>query len=126
MCGIAGYIGPRPPTPDRLHAASNALRHRSPDGEGNYTLTLGQQTVALVHRRLAIIDLDARSNQPFRVADKVLVYNGEIYNYLEIRRALEELGRVFAAGGDAEVLAMALDQWGVVGLDRLEGMWALA
>jgi asparagine synthase (glutamine-hydrolysing) len=126
MCAIAGYIGPHPPSPDRLHAASNALRHRGPDGEGTSIHTLGNQSVALVHRRLAIIDLDERSNQPFRVRDKVLVYNGEIYNYLEVRRELEGLGQVFQTSGDTEVLARALDQWGEAGLDRLEGMWAFA
>ncbi len=82
--------------------------------------------MALVHRRLAIIDLDVRSNQPFRVRDKVLVYNGEIYNYLEVRRELEGLGQVFDTRGDTEVLARALDQWGEAGLERLEGMWAFA
>ncbi len=126
MCGIAGYIGPHPPLPDRLHAASNAMRHRGPDGEGPYVHTLGNQSVVLVHRRLAIIDLDERSNQPFRVRNKVLVYNGEIYNYLEVRRELEGLGQVFQTSGDTEVLARALDQWGEAGLDRLEGMWAFA
>lgn len=126
MCGIAGYIGPHLPSPDRLHAASEALRHRGPDGEGTCVHTYGDQSVALVHRRLAIIDLDERSNQPFRLRDKVLVYNGEIYNYLEVRRELEGLGQIFQTSGDTEVLARALDQWGEAGLDKLEGMWAFA
>lgn len=126
MCGIAGYIGPNPPNPDRLQAASNALRHRGPDGEGIYRHRVRDQAVALIHRRLAILDLDSRSNQPFRVRDQVLVYNGEIYNYLEVRQDLEKLGQVFRTSGDTEVLACALDQWGEAALDRLEGMWAFA
>lgn len=69
--------------------------------------------MALVHRRLAIIDLDERSIQPFWVRDKVLVYNGEIYNYLEVRRELEGLGQVFQTSGDTEVLARA---WGDSGI----------
>lgn len=89
MCGIAGYIGSYPPTHDRLQATSDELRHRGPDWQGAYTHRFRDQSVALVHRRVAIIDLDERSSQPFRLRDKVLVYNGEIYNYLEVLRKLE-------------------------------------
>lgn len=126
MCGIAGYIGPQPPTPERLQAASAALRHRGPDGEGFYTHRIQDQAVALVHRRLAIIDLDPRSDQPFRYQGTTLAFNGEIYNYLEIRRELVALGHQFQTNSDTEVLSHALRQWGRDALNRLEGMWAFA
>ena len=82
--------------------------------------------MALVHRRLSIIDLDDRSNQPFSYKDTVLVFNGEIYNYLEIREQLKELGHEFKTSGDTEVLIHALHQWGQDALKKLEGMWAFA
>ncbi|MCF7993667.1 MAG: asparagine synthase (glutamine-hydrolyzing) [Chromatiaceae bacterium] len=126
MCGIAGYIGPKPPPPERLQAASTVLRHRGPDGEGFYTHHLQNQAVALVHRRLAIIDLDPRSDQPFRYQGTTLAFNGEIYNYLEIRSELQAIGHHFETSSDTEVLSHALRQWGQDALDRLEGMWAFA
>lgn len=99
MCGIAGYIGPYPPTYERLKATSDDLRHRGPDGQGVYTHRFQDQAVALLHRRLAIIDLDSRSGQPFRYQGTVLAYNGEIYNYREIRQELESLGHIFNQSG---------------------------
>src|ERR1700761_2026570 len=126
MCGIAGYFGTSPPGQDRLRAASQALRHRGPDGDGFYTHDKGDRSVAFMHRRLAIINLEARSDQPFRFDDCVLLYNGELYNYIELRRELEALGHVFHTEGDTEVMAQALRRWGPDALDKCEGMWALA
>src|ERR1051325_5405146 len=126
MCGIAGYFGSQPPDQARLSAAGHALRHRGPDGEGFYTHARNGDHVAMVHRRLAIIDLEARSDQPFRFDESVLVFNGEIYNYLELRRELQVLGHTFRTKSDTEVLAQALRRWGPLALDKCEGMWALA
>jgi asparagine synthase (glutamine-hydrolysing) len=127
MCGIAGYFGPKLPEQGSLEAAGVALRHRGPDGAGTYRhQTDNPNGVALVHQRLAVIDLDHRSDQPMRVDDGVLVFNGEIYNYIELRRTLEGLGHRFVTDGDTEVLARALRHWGETALDRLEGMWAFA
>ena len=126
MCGIAGYFGPAIPAPDRLAASARSMAHRGPDGEGVYTQACGDRAVALVHRRLAIIDLDQRSDQPFRFDSGVLVSNGEIYNYVEVRRELESLGHRFHTSGDTEVLAHALREWGAGALDKIEGMWAFA
>src|SRR5665213_2374919 len=124
MCGIAGYIGAMPIDPQRGAAASNALRHRGPDGHGVFSSHDGNFGVTLVHRRLAIIDLDQRSDQPFRFDGSVLAFNGEIYNYIELRGELSALGHKFQTTGDTEVLAHALREWGPQALDRLEGMWA--
>ena len=126
MCGIAGYWGKTPLEPERLQQASKVLQHRGPDDSGIYQQQHPRHCVALVHRRLSILDLDPRSAQPFRLGHQVLSYNGEIYNYVEIRQELISLGHVFRTTGDTEVLAVALKQWGVDALDRLEGMWAFA
>ena len=126
MCGIAGYIGRFPPGHNDLKKTSEVLKHRGPNYEGFYTHKLLDNNVALVHRRLSIIDLDNRSNQPFTYEGTILVFNGEIYNYMEIRKQLKELGHVFKTFGDTEVLAHALHQWGQDALEKLEGMWAFA
>ena len=88
--------------------------------------TMASFGVTLIHRRLAIIDLDRRSDQPFRFDGSALAFNGEIYNYIELRNALIALGHQFCTSGDTEVLAHALREWGAAALDRLEGMWAFA
>jgi asparagine synthase (glutamine-hydrolysing) len=80
----------------------------------------------LVHRRLSIIDLDNRSNQPFKYKNTILIFNGEIYNYIEIRNQLKDLGHIFKTSGDTEVLIHALHEWGTEALVKLEGMWAFA
>ena len=91
MCGIAGYIGKFPPDFDHLKQTSKILNHRGPNGEGFYAHKFKDNHVALVHRRLSIIDLNDRSNQPFIYNGTVLVFNGEIYNYLEVRKELKSL-----------------------------------
>ncbi len=126
MCGIAGYIGKSPPDLNYLKRTSKILDHRGPNGEGFYTYKHKDNSVALIHRRLSIIDLDDRSNQPFIYNGTALVFNGEIYNYIEVRKNLEEVGHVFKTKGDTEVLIHALCQWGENALDKLEGMWAFA
>jgi asparagine synthase (glutamine-hydrolysing) len=126
MCGIAGYFGTEVQTRFRLARTSDALHHRGPDGHGIYSHEADGNQVALIHRRLAIIDLDTRSNQPFCYESGVLCFNGEIYNYRELRGELEGLGERFQTEGDTEVLAHALHRWGSGALKKCEGMWALA
>jgi len=126
MCGIAGAVTTTPLSEARIRATLDSIRHRGPDADGHATHTFGAHHVTLIHRRLAIIDLDRRADQPFRRADQVLIFNGEIYNYVELRRELEGLGEAFETTSDTEVLAAAWNRWGEDALDRLEGMWALA
>ncbi len=127
MCGIAGYIGSKAIADSRTQACLQRMQRRGPDAQGVYHHDFhARQQVLLLHTRLAIIDLDARSNQPFLKHTKALILNGEIYNYIEVRAALEKQGRTFRTQSDTEVLLEALDAWGVDGLDRLEGMWAFA
>ena len=91
MCGIAGYFGTSTLKLENFKQTSEILRHRGPDGEGFFSHKFQDNNVAFIHRRLAIIDLDDRSNQPFSYQNTVLVFNGEIYNYIELRRNLEKL-----------------------------------
>jgi len=126
MCGIAGLYsltGPRPVDPARVEAMCAAMVHRGPDGGGAWSAP----GVALGHRRLSIIDL-AGSPQPMASADgrAMLVFNGEIYNFRELRAELKALGATFRTDGDSEVILAAWAQWGTGCLQRLSGMFAFA
>jgi asparagine synthase (glutamine-hydrolysing) len=102
--------------------------HRGPDGFGLCAHQLGPLTVTLGHVRLAILDLTEMGKQPMILPDgtDVLVFNGEIYNYRELRSELEQEGVTFRTGTDTEVLLWALRKWGKAALGRLNGMWAFA
>ncbi len=126
MCGIAGSIGHGPGPSARIEAATRAIGHRGPDGRGRWAGAVGGRHVTLAHTRLSIIDLDVRANQPFQSDGCVLSYNGEIYNYRELRQELVAYGHSFRTQSDTEVLVKAWRTWGAKCLDRLEGMWAFA
>jgi len=126
MCGIAGLYHldtPKPVDPSRIERMCDALVHRGPDGGGVWTAP----GVGLGHRRLSIIDI-AGSPQPMPSADgrAMLVFNGEIYNYRELREELRGLGAVFHTDGDSEVILAAWQRWGADCLPRLNGMFAFA
>jgi asparagine synthase (glutamine-hydrolysing) len=121
MCGIAGVVGEQV-APELLRRMADAMVRRGPDGEGYWTA----DDVGFAHRRLAIIDLCERSNQPMHFAHWHLIYNGELYNYRELRSALEGRGHSFSTTGDTEVLLHAWAEWGEAALDRLNGMFAFA
>ncbi|MFQ5450096.1 MAG: asparagine synthase (glutamine-hydrolyzing) [Nitrospinaceae bacterium] len=152
MCGIAGIfqLNGASIDPDTLEKMTQSAAHRGPDGFG-YTvlstrsgssLTLhnqnldprktplpeGSNDLGLGHRRLAIIDLTDAANQPMTDASRDLwiVYNGEIYNYLELAEELREKGHIFSSASDTEVVLRAYGQWGVDCLEKLEGMFAFA
>lgn len=126
MCGIAGLFHlstPKPVDPARVTAMCDAMIHRGPDGGGVWTAP----GVGLGHRRLSIIDV-AGSPQPMVSADgrAVLVFNGEIYNFRELRAELAAAGAQFRTDGDSEVILAAWQRWGVDCLPRLHGMFAFA
>jgi asparagine synthase (glutamine-hydrolysing) len=125
MCGIIGILH-RYPTKERTLTAKNLakLAHRGPDGQG----ILSNEYVALGHVRLSILDLSAAGRQPMQSQDKTLIvtYNGEIYNYLELKLELEALGVSFATHSDTEVLLAAYQTWGTACVDRFRGMFAFA
>lgn len=126
MCGIAGYINlnGEPVQAGALDRMTKAISHRGPDSEGHWL----EHNVALGHRRLSIIDLSPAGNQPMISANKryVLTYNGEIYNFRELRRELEALGHSFVSNTDSEVVLNALSSWGVQAIKRFNGMFAFA
>jgi asparagine synthase (glutamine-hydrolysing) len=126
MCGIAGLIhrDGQPVSPAVLQRMTDAVAHRGPDGEGHWI----EGPVGLGHRRLAIIDLSPAGQQPMVSADHryVLSYNGEVYNFRELKAELEALGYWFRSRTDSEVVLYALAAWGADALLRFNGMFALA
>lgn len=127
MCGILGAVGVD--IGDLQFAdALKTLAHRGPDGSSVDVDRSSLPVIYSGHHRLAIIDLDSRSDQPMRSRDQrySIIFNGEIYNFLEIKKKLEELGEVFVTTGDTEVLLYALIRWGKAALSQLDGMFALA
>lgn len=124
MCGIAGAVyGPSAAGwRDKVERAVGALAHRGPDDVGIEDSGL----VILGHTRLSIIDLSAAGHQPMRHGSIRLVFNGEIYNYRELRSELSDLGHRFDTDTDTEVLLRAWACWGPAALGRLHGMWAFA
>ena len=129
MCGIVAVLDPtRELNPEILAAMRDRLAHRGPDG---YRSWVGESSLGLVglgHRRLAIIDLNERAAQPMfdRTGELAIVYNGEIYNYIELRQELETEGAAFSTPSDTEVLLAAYERWGADCLERLNGMFAFA
>ena len=121
MCGIWFSLGY---APDPAHI--DAVAHRGPDGSGWKTLDSAAGPVALGHRRLSIIDLSDAALQPMSYADGRywIVYNGEVYNYVELRDELEAAGYRFRTRSDTEVLLAAYAHWGETALERLVGMFA--
>jgi asparagine synthase (glutamine-hydrolysing) len=126
MCGIAGIlnIDGSPVTQKSLRKMTDAIAHRGPDGEGFYT----DDFIGLGHRRLAIIDLSDAGRQPMITKDGqyALTYNGEIYNFRELRTELEKLGHKFKSKTDSEVVLHSYVQWQEKCLDRFNGMFAFA
>jgi len=127
MCGIAGYFGTSEIPRERLEQCLTLMGRRGPESAAyeQWTGPAGRNTF-LLHSRLRIIDLDPRANQPFTVGDKHTVFNGELYNYREVKRDLEARGRSFRTESDTEVMLTALDEHGDSILDQCEGMWAYA
>jgi asparagine synthase (glutamine-hydrolysing) len=133
MCGIAGFADDAPAdafSPARqeadfrlVHAMCEAIRHRGPDDEGIHT----ESGVALGMRRLSIIDL-ATGQQPIHNEDESVwvVFNGEIYNYRELRRSLEQAGHTFRTSSDTETIVHAYEEWGESAFERLRGMFGIA
>jgi asparagine synthase (glutamine-hydrolysing) len=136
MCGIAGFQGSF--DPELLGRMIQRIAHRGPDGTGEATFPSDQRSAAcgLAHRRLAIIDLTERGDQPMAIAcercgsasinDLALTYNGEIYNYRELRSRLAEVGHRFSSDTDSEVLLHLYGEEGLAALSGLNGIFAFA
>lgn len=126
MCGIAGFLGREALPAARIEACRALMRRRGPDGSEVLRRRVGERHACLLHARLRIIDLDPRANQPFACGDGHLCYNGELYNYVELRRELAARGAQFRTESDTEILALTLAGRGWRGLQDCEGMWAFA
>ena len=125
MCGLSGLISKTKAEVQRslLQQMNQIIRHRGPDADGFYYWN----NVGLAHRRLSILDLSEEGNQPMHFSDRyTIVYNGEIYNYLEIKEELLGLGYAFKSATDTEVILAAYDCWSDSCLERFNGMWAFA
>ncbi|MBN2010072.1 asparagine synthase (glutamine-hydrolyzing) [candidate division KSB1 bacterium] len=125
MCGICGIIRTDEQPVDKLHLRDmlNSIRHRGPDDEGMWT----NANVGLGHRRLSILDLSMQGHQPMSTEDQKvqITYNGEIYNYKDIRKILESKGYTFRSNTDSEVVLHAYQEWGAECLERFNGMFAI-
>lgn len=117
MCGIAGFNWN-----DRklIKKMTDTIAHRGPDGEGHFT----DNNISLGHRRLAIIDLTDKGEQPMKYKDYTIVFNGEIYNFKEIRETLENENHNFVSDSDTEVVLHAYEKWGKDCVKHFNGMWA--
>ncbi len=126
MCGIAGAINfnGEPISSDLLKKMTSAISHRGPDGEGHWS----DGNIGLGHRRLSIIDLSSAGNQPMFCNNNryVISYNGEVYNFKELKRELEILGYGFASKTDTEVILYSLIEWGEDAVNKFNGMFAFA
>ena len=123
MCGICGFTGELEQREDILKKMTDVITHRGPDSDGYFT----DDYIAMGFRRLSIIDLE-KGDQPIESekGNLVITYNGEIYNYKELKKELEGLGHSFKTNSDTEVLLVAFDEWGEDMLEKLRGMFAFA
>ena len=125
MCGISGIINKKSGAVDsnELKRINDLISHRGPDSEGEFTYN----NVGLAHRRLSILDLSLLGHQPMPYMDRyVITYNGEIYNYIELKAELISAGYLFKSGTDTEVIMAAYDCWGAECLNKFNGMWSFA
>jgi len=125
MCGIAGFIDTNvghEKAQENVRKMLDAIKHRGPDNSSVWQ----HEALTLGHNRLSIIDLTEAANQPFEYADVVIVFNGEIYNYIEIKQTLETKGFKFETHGDTEVICAAYKAWGEQCVEQFVGMWAFA
>ena len=127
MCGIAGFFGSRKIDDSVIKKTLSSMRNRGPDFSESFKQKIGDRNfIYLLHSRLSIIDLNDRSNQPFTIKEYTIIFNGEIYNYIELKKILEKKGVKFRTNSDTEVLLQSYILFGEKCLDYLDGMWSFA
>ena len=128
MCGIAGFFGNYKQSPSKIDIIKTLkiMKNRGKDGQGSFNLNFEKQNLSLLHSRLAIIDPQSRSNQPFKDKNGIIIFNGMIYNYLEIKKKLEGKNIKFTTNSDTEVLLKFLNHYGIEKINMLDGMWSFA
>lgn len=125
MCGISGIINKynKPVNQDEIRKINDLISHRGPDDDGFYF----EKNFAFGHRRLSILDLSSDGHQPMHYLDKYsITYNGEVYNYLEIKNELQKDGYIFKSHTDTEVILASYDKWQEECVNKFNGMWAFA
>ncbi len=126
MCGIAGFCDfSKKSSNDILKSMTDVLHHRGPDDSGYFWDESEYSQIALGHRRLSILDLSAHGHQPMSFEHLDIVFNGEVYNFKEIKKELLELGYDFYSDSDTEVILKSYHQWGIKAVDRFNGMFAI-
>ena len=127
MCGIAGFYDLSKITnSETLEEVTQCLHHRGPDDTGHFFIDSNTGHIGLGHKRLSIVDTSSAGHQPMQFDNLVIVYNGEIYNYREIRDDLIKEGYTFISSGDTEVALKAFHRWGEEALAKFNGMFAMA
>jgi asparagine synthase (glutamine-hydrolysing) len=127
MCGISGYISKKNLIADNcIERTLEMMKRRGPDSKNFFKKSYNSKQLALLHSRLNIIDLNERANQPYHDEDFIIVFNGEIYNYLEIKSKLENKNYKFKTNSDTEVLIKSFQEYGEKCVDHFIGMWAFA
>ena len=124
MCGILGVISPHKNLTN-LNSLKTSMKSRGPDDFKMLQEKFGDKIIEMFFSRLSIIDLNNRSSQPFEKYNKILIFNGEIYNFLEIKEKLSSKYK-FHTESDTEVLITAYEEWGLDCVKHFEGMWAFA
>lgn len=127
MCGISGYISKKKLINDSaIKQTLHLMKRRGPDNLGFFKKNIFNKEIGLLHSRLKIIDINKRSNQPYSEKDFTLIFNGEIYNYIEIREKLKKKNHKFKTNSDTEVLLKSFIEYGENCVDHFIGMWAFA
>ena len=128
MCGIAGFFSKNQISDSRINSTLMLMKNRGPDHQESKTFRTksGSNNIGLLHSRLSIIDLDSRSNQPFSIGSTTVIFNGEIYNYLELRKTLLDQNIELITSSDTEVLLQYYRLYGKDCVNHFEGMWAFA
>jgi len=127
MCGVVGFIDFKKKTDKEvLKKMTDVIHHRGPDDSGYHYMMKSMATVGFGHRRLSILDLSKHGHQPMSFDALTIVYNGEVYNFQEIKKELESDGMSFDSNSDTEVILKSFSKWGVKAVDKFVGMFAFA
>ena len=126
MCGIAGYVGPKLIDDQAIKNTLQLMRKRGPNNSGFFSDKINNTNKVLLHSRLSIIDLKDQSHQPFKDDNFIIVFNGEIYNYIELKIELQNKGYKFRTSSDTEVLLKSYIEYGEDCIKKFIGMWSLA
>ena len=125
MCGICGFISKREISTKRLVEMNNTMRHRGPDDSGVIIMQNDAYSIGLAHRRLSILDLSEAGHQPMSSKDGLItvVFNGEIYNYNELKKELSDYNYISTC--DTEIIIAAYLKWGIKAVNKFNGMFAI-